>query len=104
MKPSADAARTTGEETRDRVLGQIGHCLRKGCVICIQHAEQISPRYTNWRIWGIPRCYGGDPQRLYDDIDRCREEHAEHHIRLDIEDYSFHSRFSFVVHQPHTAG
>ena len=100
MKPSVDAAQTTAADNRDRVLRQIGHCLRNGCVICIQHAEQLAPRYTKWEVWGIPRCYGGDPQRLYDDIDRCRQEYAEHHIRLDIEDHSFHSRFSFVVHQP----
>jgi len=103
MEPSADAARTAEADNRDRVLSQIGHCLRKGCVICIQHAEQVSPRYTKWRVWGMPRCYGGDPQRLYDDIDRCREEYAEHHIRLEIEDHYFHSRFSFAVHNPQTA-
>ena len=102
MEPSVDAARTSGADNRDRVLWQIGHCLRKGCVICIQHAEQMSPRYVKWRVWGLPRCYGGDPQRLYDDIDRCREEHADHHIRLEIKDFSFHSRFSFVVHDPQT--
>ncbi len=100
MKPTAEAARSTGDDYRDRVLWQIGHCLRKGCVICIQHAQQISPRYTKWQVWGIPRCYGGDPQRLYDDLDRCRQAHAGHHIRLEIEDHTFHSRFSFVVHQP----
>lgn len=104
MKSSADSAFTTGDDYRDRVLWQIGHCLRKGCVICIQHAEQMSPRYTKWQVWGTPRCYGGDPQRLYNDIDRCREAHADHHIRLDVEDYSFHSRFSFVVHQPSMIG
>jgi ribulose-bisphosphate carboxylase small chain len=100
MRPPADPACTRQDDNRDRVLWQIGHCLRKGCVICIQHADQMSPRYTKWQIWGTPRCYGGDPKRLYDDIDRCREEHADHHIRLEIEDFSFHSRFSFVVHQP----
>ncbi len=100
MRPTADATRMTGNDTRDHVLWQIGQCLRKGCVICIQHAEQVSPRYTKWQLWGIPRCYGGDPQRLYNDIDHCREEHSAHYIRLDIEDLSFHSRFSFVVHEP----
>lgn len=100
MEPPTDPARTPGDDYRNRVLWQIGHCLRMGCVICIQHAEQISPRYTQWQVWGMPRCYGGDPQRLYDDIERCREEFGGHLIRLDIEDHSFHSRFSFVVHQP----
>lgn len=100
MTPSADAVQTGGEDSQGRLLGQIGHCLRKGCVICIQHAADLSPRFTKWEIWGTPRCYGGDPQRLYNDIDRCRTQHADHHIRLEIEDHYFHSRMSFFVHQP----
>ncbi len=99
MTSSASAAEHD-VSNRDRVLSQIGHCLRKGCVICIEHTEQLAPRYTKWEVWGTPRCYGGDPHRLFSDLDRCCEEHADHHVRLQIEDYSFHSRFSFVVHQP----
>jgi ribulose-bisphosphate carboxylase small chain len=103
MRPSRDVAETSAEAKREQVLHQIGHCLRQGCVICIQHARELSPHYTKWEVWGTPRCYSGDPQRLYGEIDRCRVEHADHHIRLDIEDYSCHSRFSFVVHRPQPA-
>ena len=100
MKPSAEFTGKTRDDNPDPMLRQIALCLRKGCVICIQHAEQIRPRYTKWQVWGAPRCYGGNPQRLYDDIDRCREAHAECFIRLEIEDHTYHSRFTFVVHQP----
>lgn len=100
LKPSADAAHAAVDDERERVLSQISHCLRQGCVICLEHAERITPRFTRWQVWGTPRCYGGDPQRLFDDIDRCREACADRFIRLQIEDHAFHSRFSFVVHQP----
>lgn len=100
MIPTADTAQSKENDSRDRVLWQIGHCLRKNCVICLEHARQLSPRFTKWEPWGTPRCYSGDPQQLRDDIARCCEEHADHHIRLQIEDYQFHSRFSFVVHSP----
>lgn len=87
----------------DRALGQIGKCLRQGCVICIEHTPVMAPRFSPWQVWGQPSCYNGDAQRIYGEIDRCRDAHADHHIRLNIEDYSCRSRFSFVVHNP-TAG
>lgn len=87
-----------------RALGQIGHCLRRGCVICIEHTPAMAPRFTAWQVWGKPCCYDGNEQRIYHEIDRCRETHADHHIRLNIEDYNCYSRFSLVVHSPSTAG
>jgi ribulose-bisphosphate carboxylase small chain len=88
----------------NRVLGQIGQCLRRGCVICIEHTPTMAPRFTPWKVWGEPCCYNGDVQRIYSEIDRCRTTHADHHIRLNIEDYSCHSRFSFAVYSPSAAG
>jgi ribulose-bisphosphate carboxylase small chain len=87
-----------------RVLGQIGHCLRRGCVICIEHAPTIAPRFTPWEVWGRPSCYNGDVEGIYTEIDRCRTMHADHLIRLNIEDHNCYSRFSLVVHSPAMAG
>lgn len=89
-----------GESMPDRALGQIGKCLRMGCVICIEHTAKMSSRFTPWQVWGQPSCYNGDQQHIHSEIDRCRSQHADHHIRLNIEDYSCHSRFSFAVHRP----
>jgi len=87
-----------------RMLGQIGGCLRRGCVICIEHVPVMAPRFTPWEVWGRPSCYNGDVQGIYTEIDRCRTTHADHHIRLNIEDHSCYSRFLFVVHSPAAAG
>lgn len=87
----------------DRALSMIGRCLRQGCVICIEHSPVMAPRFSPWKIWGKPCCYNGDVQQIYSEIDRCRTTHGDHHIRLNIEDYGFHSRFSFVVHNPAAA-
>jgi ribulose-bisphosphate carboxylase small chain len=92
------------QSTAKRILAQIGHCLRSGCVICIEHAPSIAPRFTPWEVWGQRYCYSGDVHGIYNEIDRCRTTHTDHHIRLNIEDYSFRSRFSFVVHSPAAAG
>lgn len=93
-------AGTEHQSPADRALGQIGNCLRQGCVICIEHAPMMAPRFTPWQVWGRPSCYNGDTQQIYNEIDSCRGTHTDHHIRLNIEDYSCHSRFSFVVHNP----
>lgn len=87
----------------DRVLGQIAYCLRQGCVICIEHTPKIGPFWSPWEVWGKPCCYNGNIQQIYSEIDRCRETHTDHHIRLNIEDHSCRSRFSFVVHSPAAA-
>lgn len=91
---------TESQTIRNRVLGQIGHCLRRGCVICIEHAPALAPRFTAWETWGRPSCYDGNVDGIYSEIDRCRTSHGDHHIRLNIEDHSCYSRFSYVVHSP----
>jgi len=63
----------------------------------------MAPRYSPWQLWGRPCCYNGDAQRIYGEIDRCRSAHIDHHIRLSIEDSSFRSRFSLMVHSPSSA-
>jgi len=95
---------TVRESTAARAIGQIGKCLRQGCVICIEHTPMMAPRFTPWEVWGKRCCYNGDTQTVYTEIDRCRSAHADHHIRLNIEDYSFRSRFSVVVHSPAAEG
>jgi ribulose bisphosphate carboxylase small subunit len=100
----ADQRNAGTESVTNRVLGQIGHCLRRGCVICIEHTPAMAPRFTPWKVWGRPCCYDGEVQKVYTEIDRCRATHADHHIRLNIHDYSCYSRFSLMVHSPAAAG
>ncbi|MCB1727312.1 MAG: ribulose bisphosphate carboxylase small subunit [Gammaproteobacteria bacterium] len=88
------------DSAAERALGQIGRCLRRGCVICIEHTPLMAPRFTPWQPWGKRCCYNGDTREIYTEINRCRDAHADHHIRLNIEDYDFRSRFSLVVHSP----
>ncbi|MGR8919630.1 MAG: ribulose bisphosphate carboxylase small subunit [Gammaproteobacteria bacterium] len=96
----ADKQKIGAQSDTDRVLGQIGHCLRRGCVICIEHAPALAPRHTSWELWERPSCYNGDVERIYREFDRCRTTHADHHIRLNIEDHNCYSRFVYVVHSP----
>lgn len=83
-----------------RVFAQIEHCLRQGCVLRIEHTSFVGPRFSPWELWGKPACYNGDSQQIHAQIEACRAAHGDHHIRLSIEDFSCHSRFSFVVHKP----
>ena len=90
----------TRSQTSGRVFAQIEKCLRQGCVIRIEHASTLAPRFSPWQTWGEPACYNGDSQQIFAQIAACQTAYGDHHIRLSIEDYSCHSRFSFVVHQP----
>ncbi|MGD8589714.1 MAG: ribulose bisphosphate carboxylase small subunit [Chromatiales bacterium] len=89
-----------GDRGGQRILSQIEQCLRQGCVIRIEHTPAMSPRFTPWQDCGQSCCYNGDPEQVFLAIEQCREAHFDHHIRLVLEDFSCHSRFSFVVNSP----
>ena len=100
---TANDLRPASESPAARVLAQVEHCLRQKCVICIEHTPCMSPSWSPWQTWGKPCFYNGDVHQIYSEIDHCRTEHADHFIRLNIEDHSCHCRFSFVVHSPPAA-
>ncbi len=81
---------------------KLSECIRKGCFICIEHTANVRPGYTRWELWGQPRCYGGDATALDREVETCKEAHADHYIRLNVEDVSVHSRMSLFVHRPET--
>lgn len=83
---------------------KLGECIRKGCFICIEHTSDVQPGYTRWELWGQPSCYSGDAIALDREIETCKQAHANHYIRLNIEDLSFHSRMSLFVHRPEMTG
>ncbi|MEJ2576605.1 MAG: ribulose bisphosphate carboxylase small subunit [Gammaproteobacteria bacterium] len=102
MDAQTTSTDTTQPSAERRMYVQLGECLRKGCVVCIEHAPAVRPRYTRWEAWARPDCYDGDLNGLYSEIERCRQCHADHFIRLQVEDLGWHSRLSLVVHRPTT--
>ncbi len=100
----SDQVSATGcspEETS--MLQHLDYCLQQGCFICIEHADMVHPRQISWVRWEQPSRYRGDLNAIYDAIESCRSAHADHHIRLSIEDITWHSRLSLVVYRPHLA-
>jgi len=77
------------------VLNKLEHCLRKGCFFCIEHIA-----HGNWTRWAKPSCYNGDLGEICNEIERCREHHSDKAIRLNIEDFTFRSRFTVMVQYP----
>ena len=89
------------QPAESRMLSRLEHCLHRGCIIAIEHAEQIQAGYTAWQPWEPPSCYDGDMTAVHGAIARCRQAHCDHHIRLSIEDLSYRSRLALMVHRPH---
>ncbi|MBF0255628.1 MAG: ribulose bisphosphate carboxylase small subunit [Gammaproteobacteria bacterium] len=83
-----------------QLVQQISHCLHSGCVISIQHSPIMAPRFTPWQLWGAPSYYSGNIGRVLDELENCHRQRPQDHIRLDIEDFNCHSRFSLVVYSP----
>lgn len=86
--------------TPAHILAQIEKCLRKGCVVRIEYTPRLAPRFSPWKLWGTSSMYNGDIDQLMKEVDQCLAQHQDHFIRLSIEDFSCHSRFSFVMHSP----
>ena len=89
------------QPAESRMLSQLEHCLHRGCIIAIEHAEQVRSRYTAWQPWEPPSCYDGDMAAVHGAIARCRQAHCDHQIRLSVEDLSYRSRLALMVHRPH---
>ncbi|MET0064969.1 MAG: ribulose bisphosphate carboxylase small subunit [Candidatus Thiodiazotropha sp.] len=83
-----------------RIFNQIENCLRVGCVVRIQHTSSVAPRFSPWQDWCESCMYDGQPQRVFEEIERCREANFDQFIKLVMEDFSCHSSFAFVVHNP----
>jgi len=82
------------------VLSQLEHCLRKGCFFCLEHAQHNHYTHGRWTLWSKPSCYNGNLSEIHSEIERCRERNKDKLIRLKIEDFSFRSRFTVMVHNP----
>lgn len=98
--PHAAEARARTPESLPPFLSQLEHCLRKGCFFCIEHTPQGHVRHGRWTLWDKPSCYDGDLGAISSAIAQCREQNADRLIRLNIEDFSFRSRFTVMVHDP----
>lgn len=99
---ASNQASATGQSPEEtRMLAHLDHCLQQGCLICIEHADTVRPRHACWERWDEPSRYCGDLDALYGSIERCRRTHADHHIRLNIEDITWHSKLSLIVYRPH---
>jgi len=98
-------ATTNGEGVNGQGAGaempvNLTECIRKGCFVCIEHTPAMRMGYTRWELWGQPSCYNGDRVTLDREIEICKQSHADHFIRLNIEDVGFRSRMSVFVHRP----
>lgn len=99
---ASNQAIATGQSPEEaRMLAHLDHCLQQGCLICIEHADTVRPRHSSWERWNTPSRYCGDLEALYEAIESCRQAHADHHIRLNIEDMTWRSTLSLVVYRPH---
>ncbi|WP_246237595.1 ribulose bisphosphate carboxylase small subunit [Caldichromatium japonicum] len=99
LLPITGAAQYPAES---RMLAQLEHCLHRGCVLAIEHTARIEPRTAQWELWGTSSLYAGDLQAVHIEIDRCRQAHCNHHIRLCVEDWHWRSRLSVIVYRPHS--
>jgi ribulose bisphosphate carboxylase small subunit len=83
----------------DQALEWINHCVRKNCIIRIEHTQHVAQR-TTWHPCCDAFMHDGNTARVIHQLRECVTHHAEQHIRLTIEDISCGSRIVFPIHTP----
>ncbi len=91
-------------QNKDRLLSKqalewINHCVRKNCIIRIEHTDHVAQR-TTWHSCCDAFMHDGNTARVIHQLRECVNCHADHHIRLTIEDISCGSRIVFPIHSP----
>ncbi len=91
------------ESAEERMFRQLGSCLQHGCVVCIEYAHAVRPRFTSWELWGDSCCYNGDLPALLAETEKCRCVHPDKSIRLTVHDFATRSRLSLALNRPQLA-
>jgi len=100
MDKPINAQKESSLAVNNEILAKISNCLKKGCVVCVEHCPDYSSTYAFWKEWGSPSCYNGDEHVIYNALDECCDTNPEDFVRLNIEDYSTYSKLILMVQSP----
>ncbi|MBF0265167.1 MAG: ribulose bisphosphate carboxylase small subunit [Gammaproteobacteria bacterium] len=100
MQNQNNAQKESSLAASKETLSTISNCLKKGCVVCIEHCPDYSSNYAFWQKWGSPSCYNGDELFIYNQVDQCCDSNPDDFVRLNIADTSTYSKFILMVQSP----
>jgi ribulose-bisphosphate carboxylase small chain len=89
--------------TDDEIIKQIDYCLSKGWAVGIEYTDCPHPRNSYWEMWNLPMFDVSDPVAIMAEVDRCRQAHPNHYIKVNANDAARGretTALSFLVNRP----
>lgn len=91
------------ELTDDEIRLQVQYGIDKGWAPHVEYTDDAHPRNVYWHMWGMPMFDLQDATAVVNEVNRCREAHPHHYIRVTLYDASrwrSTSGLQFIVQRP----
>ena len=86
--------------SQDEVFDQITYLVSMGWTPAIEHECPKSSANHYWTMWKLPLFGESDPVRVMEELEACRRNYPDHHIRLiGYDNYTQSQGVCFVVHE-----
>lgn len=86
--------------TQDEVYDQIDYLISQGWTPAIEHEHPSKASSSYWTMWKLPMFGETDLNAVVDEIETCRREYPDHHVRLiGYDNYTQSQGVCFVVHE-----
>ncbi len=89
--------------TDEQITAQVRYCLDNGWPLSVEFTDDPHPRNFLWEMWELPMFDMADASAILYEINRCREAHPHHYIRLNAYDRTLGRQttaLSFIVNRP----
>ena len=84
--------------SQDEVYDQISYLVSMGLTPAIEHEHPAGSANHYWTMWKLPMFGEQDPVRVMEELEECRRNYPDHHVRLiGYDNYTQSQGVSFVV-------
>ena len=91
------------ELSDEEISAQVSYALENEWAPAIEYTDDPHPRNVYWEMWGIPMFDTDDPSEVVQELNNCRETHADKYIRLTMYNPALTkmtTALQFIVHRP----
>ena len=86
--------------SQDEVYDQIAYLIAQGWTPAIEHEHPSRSTASYWTMWKLPFFGEQDLNRVVEELEACRRQYPDHHIRLiGYDNYSQSQGVCFVVYE-----
>jgi len=86
--------------TQDEVYDQIAYLLSQGWTPSIEHEHPSRSSNHYWTMWKLPFFGETDLESVVDELEACRRNYPDHHVRLiGYDNYTQSQGLAFVVYE-----